>query len=78
MLPEWRAARERLSAVERIPASQQRRVELTLEYMLRWQEAWELFAQAYHEGSPDKMQKAMQKQQLAETAVQQFTKKAGE
>lgn len=78
VLPEWRAARERLSAVERIPASQQRRVELTLEYMLRWQEAWELFAQAYHEGSPDKMQKAMQKQQLAETAVQQFTKKAGE
>ncbi len=74
VLPEWRAARERLNAVERVPASQRRRVELVLEYMLRWQEAWELFAQAYREGSPEKQQAAMQKQQLAETVAEQFTK----
>lgn len=78
VLPEWRAARERLSAVQRVPASQQRRVELTLEYMLLRQEAWELSAQGAREGSQDKKRAAMQKQQLAEAAAQQFTKKAGE
>ncbi|MBC7852541.1 MAG: rhomboid family intramembrane serine protease [Pirellulaceae bacterium] len=77
VLPEWRAARERLSAVQRVPASHQRRVELTLEYMLRWQEAWELFAQEYREDSPDKMRKAMERQQLAESAVQLLNKEAG-
>lgn len=77
VLPEWRAARERLSAVQRVPTSQQRHVELILEYMLRWQEAWELFAQAYREGSPDKMQAAMQKQQLAESILDRMSQDAG-
>jgi rhomboid protease GluP len=77
VLPEWRAARERLSAFKQIPAAFQGHVTSVLEYMRLRQEAWELFVQALREGNEQKAQQAREKQQLADAAAQRISNSAG-
>lgn len=43
-LPDWRASRQRLEKVERVPALWRRRIDLYLDYMKLREESWELFA----------------------------------
>ncbi|MFY9268854.1 MAG: rhomboid family intramembrane serine protease [Candidatus Manganitrophaceae bacterium] len=70
VLPEWRATRERLIALKQIPAPLQHHVASILEYMRLREEAWAFFVQALREGSPQKAQQAMEKQKLADAAVE--------
>ena len=47
-------------------------VNSVLEYIRLRQESWELFVQGFREGSEQKVQQAVEKQNLADTAVQQI------
>jgi rhomboid protease GluP len=77
VLPEWRAARERLTALKQIPAPLQRHVASILEYMRLREEAWAFFVQALREGSPQKAHQAMEKQKLADAAAKRIIDSAG-
>jgi rhomboid protease GluP len=72
VLPPWRAARERLSAVQPVPPALQNHVTAVLEYMRLRQESWEVFDEALREGSQQKARQAMEKQKLADAAAQRI------
>ncbi|MCE9525216.1 MAG: rhomboid family intramembrane serine protease [Planctomycetales bacterium] len=69
VLPKWRNAKERLTALKPVPPKYQRRVDKLLEYMRLRQEAWEFFAQGRREGNPQKIQDGFKKQRLADEAA---------
>lgn len=73
VLPEWRAARERLVALKPVPAKYAKRVDSLLEYMRLRQEAWELFAQGAKEGNPQKIEEAVAKQRTADEAAKKVS-----
>ncbi len=72
VLPEWKAAGDRLSAITDVPAALQRHLRAILEYVRLRQEAWELFVRALREGNEKLAQQAMAKQQLAQAAAQRI------
>jgi rhomboid protease GluP len=76
VLPEYRVARERLTALKQIPAPLQRHVASILEYMRLREQAWTSFGQALREGSPQKVQQAMEKQKLADAAAKRISDSA--
>lgn len=73
VLPEWRAARERLAALKPVPSIYQKRVDSLLEYMRLRQEAWEQFAQGAREGNPQMIQEAVAKQKIADQAAKKVS-----
>lgn len=74
VLPPWRAARERLAALNRVPPALQQGVDSRLEYMALRQEAWELFAQGIRERDRKKVEEANQKNQNADAMDRQMSK----
>jgi rhomboid protease GluP len=77
VLPEWREAQERLSALKQIPPPLQRHVASILEYMQLREEAWALLLQALREGSQQKAQQAAEKQARADAAAKRILDSAG-
>jgi hypothetical protein len=77
VLPEWRAARDRLQAFTKLPPQVQGEVSEVLEYMRLRQEAWEGFAQALREGDEQKARQALAKQELANAAAKRITDNGG-
>lgn len=77
VLPKWRAARERLAALQPVPQKHQRRVELILDYMRLRQEAWELMARSARKGNQEEMRQALQIQEQAEAVARQVGSEAG-
>jgi rhomboid protease GluP len=76
VIPEWRAARERLTALKQIPATLQRRVASFLEYMRLREEGWVSFVEALREGDQQKAQQAMEKQKAANAAAKRIADRA--
>jgi len=77
VLPEWRAARERLSTPKNIPAPLLTHISSMLEYMRLREEAWELAVQAMREGNMPLAQRSLEKQQLANAAAKRIVDSAG-
>lgn len=73
VLPEWRAARQRLIALQPVPVAYRKQVDRLLNYMQLRQEAWELHAEGAREKSPQKIQEAAQKQNLAQKAAERIS-----
>ena len=69
VLPPWRAARERIIALQPVPDAYRTRGDLLLEYMRLRQEAWELHGQGARESNLQKIQEAAEKQKLAQEAA---------
>jgi rhomboid protease GluP len=77
VLPEWRAAYQRLSVPRRLPPELQRDVTAILNYIRLRQESWELLVEAGRENDPDKRRQALEKNQLANEAIRQMNKADG-
>lgn len=75
VLPEWRASRERLASLTKVPPTVHQHVSMVLEYMVQRQEGWEIFAEALREGNEEKAKRAGAKQQLAEATAKRITEK---
>jgi rhomboid protease GluP len=78
VLPKWRAARERLAALQPVPPKHQRRVELILDYMRLRQEAWELMARAAQAKNEEQMARALRIQEQAEAVARQVGSESSE
>jgi rhomboid protease GluP len=74
ILPPWRAARDRLSALKNLPPQLQSTVGRVLEYARLRQEAWEMFASALRENNNDKARQAIEIQKQADAAAQKIGK----
>jgi hypothetical protein len=72
MLPEWRAARERLSAINPVPGVFRQRLADLLEYMKLRQEGWELLARGARESNLQKISEANAKQAAAEALARKL------
>jgi membrane associated rhomboid family serine protease len=77
VIPDWRAARNRLSAIKPIPAAYREQVVLVLEYMHLRQDAWELFVEALREGDQQKVEESQAKHGLADAAARRLADRAG-
>jgi rhomboid protease GluP len=77
VLPEWRAARERLSGFKHVPARLQENLAALLDYMRLRQEGWEMIVPALREGDGEKVKQAVERQTMADAAAKQLTEKAG-
>jgi rhomboid protease GluP len=75
VLPEWRAARERLAGIGSLPAKMQSRLTDLLEYMKLRQEGWELLVQAARENNLQKANAANAKQAAAEAIARRLSGK---
>jgi hypothetical protein len=74
VLPEWRAARERLSGLKHIPGALQGHITSVVEYMNLRQEGWELFVQALRQGNQQKAEQAAAKQKRADAAAKRIAR----
>jgi hypothetical protein len=72
VLPEWRAAEQRLANFGHLPALLQHRVSSVVAYLRLRQQAWELFVEALREGDQQKAQRAMEQQRRADEAAQRI------
>jgi hypothetical protein len=76
VIPDWRTARNRLSAIKPIPAAYRDHVADVLEYMRLRQDSWELFAEGLRDGDVQKGQRAEEKHKLADEAAQRWADRA--
>jgi len=74
LLPKWRASRERLTALQKLPPEELSYVGKILEYMRLRQESWEMLARGLRDDDPDKRQRANELLKLADAAAQQIGK----
>ena len=74
VLPSWRASRERLAALGRVPAAQKKLVSLMLRYMKLREESWELFAEGARQEDAGKIRQGNTKNAEAEKVVQEIRK----
>jgi hypothetical protein len=72
VLPEWRAAADRLAAHGPLPGEMGRRVTAVVEYMRLRQEAWELLVVALRDGDEAKLARWRDKHQRAEEALKRL------
>jgi hypothetical protein len=77
VLPESRALRQRLAALQHLPKSLVRRNVVIQEDLRLREEAWELLVAAFRESDQQKVQQAMEKQKLADEALQRLSNPAG-
>jgi rhomboid protease GluP len=74
VLPPWRASRERLVALEYVPAPQKKLVSLMLRYMKLREESWELFAEGARQEDADKIRQGNAKNAEAVRVVEEIRK----
>jgi rhomboid protease GluP len=77
VIPDWRASRNRLSAIKPIPGAYRDIVVSILDYMRLRQEAWELFAEGLRENDGQKVEEGQAKQNLADEMAQRIADRAG-
>ncbi len=73
VLPPWSAEHDRLAKLKGLPDPSQHLVNVLLQYMQGRQEAWTLLAQGLRQHDMARIRLAMQKQQEAQSLVQQLT-----
>jgi rhomboid protease GluP len=74
VLPPWRASRERLAALGRVPAAQKKLVSLMLRYMKLREESWELFAEGARQEDAGKIRQGNAKNAEAVRVVEEIRK----
>ncbi len=78
VLPDWKASRQRLGAVDRVPADLRKRVAEILDYMRLREEGWDLLARGLRTGNDDTIRQARERQKAADEVAKRLTEKAGE
>jgi rhomboid protease GluP len=76
VLPPWRAERERLAALQGVPAKFQKLLATYLEYLRARQESWELLVQAIREDDAEKALRARQKGKAADQLLNKINAQA--
>ena len=69
VLPDWREAHQRLSALKDLPDGFQKRIDLLVRYSRLRQESWELLLQAIEQNDEDLVKKFDAKRRQAETVL---------
>ena len=74
VLPAWRAARDRLVALNNVPSDLKPHIRAAIDYMRLTQEGWELYVQAVREGDDMKAQRSEEKMRLADKVFKKLDK----